>query len=168
MCGRLVWSCTRCARVKHPFDTQNEGALIHCKIMGVLSPLPAGKFSAQLSDMLSFVLTMDHRQRPDSAALLANTSLINRARSLGVDLDPDEERSVLDSQRGSGRVSEEPKSASAALPSREMAPPGGNPICRELPANPHLRQQMRPADVSLKRITQRMPLPWPRPPAIRR
>ena len=153
-----------CTGGKHPFDAQNEGALIRKIMKGVYPPLPAGKFSAQLSDMLKLCLTMDHRQRPDSAALLANTSLINRARSLGIDLDPDAKNVSYrpPASAAAACVSEEPKSASERPPLAEMAPPVEIPSW-ELPANPHLRQWMRPADVSLKlhrnRITLADPLP---------
>ena len=60
-------------------------------------------------------------------------------------------------------MSEEPKSASERPPLAEMAPPVEIPSW-ELPANPHLRQQMRPADVSLKRASQQVHYPG-RPPA---
>ena len=148
-----------CTGGKHPFDAQNEGALIRKIMKGVYPPLPAGKFSAQLSDMLKLCLTMDHRQRPDSAALLANTSLINRARSLGIDLDPDAKNVSYrpPASAAAAYVSEEPKSASERPPLAEMAPPVEIPSW-ELPANPHLRQQMRPADVSLKRASQQVHL----------
>lgn len=154
-----------CTGGKHPFDAQNEGALIRKIMKGVYPPLPAGKFSAQLSDMLKLCLTMDHRQRPDSAALLANTSLINRARSLGIDLDPDAKNVSYrpPASAAAACVSEEPKSASERPPLAEMAPPVEIPSW-ELPANPHLRQQMRPADVSLKRASQQVHYPG-RPPA---
>ena len=78
-----------CTGGKHPFDAQNEGALIRKIMKGVYAPLPGGKFSSQLSDVLRACLTMDHRARPDSAALLRNAALVSRARSLGLELDPD-------------------------------------------------------------------------------
>ena len=100
-----------------------RGRLIRKIMKGVYPPLPAGKFSAQLSDMLKLCLTMDHRQRPDSAALLANTSLINRARSLGIDLDPDAKNVSCrpPASAAAACVSEEPKSASERPPLAEMA-----------------------------------------------
>ena len=50
-----------CTGGKHPFDAQNEGALIRKIMKGVYAPLPGGKFSSQLSDVLRACLTMDHR-----------------------------------------------------------------------------------------------------------
>ena len=41
------------------------------------------------SDILRLCLTMDYKQRPDTAFLLRNPALASRARSLCIELDPD-------------------------------------------------------------------------------
>ena len=157
-----------CTGGKHPFDAQNEGALIRKIMKGVYAPLPAGKFSSQLSDVLKLCLTMDHRQRPDTAALLANTAIGSRARSLGIELDPDAKNVSHRPSVVSARPAEPPFEAIAAdgkarrPPLAEVAPPDAPPSW-ELPANPHLRRQIESASASRVGQSQRVHRPGPPP-----
>ena len=126
-----------CTGGKHPFDAQNEGALIRKIMKGVYAPLPGGKFSSQLSDVLRSCLTMDHRARPDSAALLRNAALVSRARSLGLELDPDAKNVSV---RSIAAVSAHDAAAAKRVhggeggavraPLAEMAPPAAPPSPR--------------------------------------
>ena len=152
-----------CTGGKHPFDAQNEGALIRKIRKGVYAPLPAG-FSSQRR-ILKLCLTMDHRQRPDTAALLANTAIGSRARSLGIELDPDA-KNVSHRPSVAARPAEPPFGAVAAdgkpavLPSprsRRPTPPSG------APANPHLRRQIESASASRVGQSQRVHRPDPPP-----
>ena len=78
-----------CTGGKHPFDAQNEGALIRKIMKGVYAPLPGGKFSSQLSDVLRSCLTMDHARARTPPRSCETPLLVSRARSLGLELDPD-------------------------------------------------------------------------------
>ena len=156
-----------CTGGKHPFDAQNEGALIRKIMKGVYPPLPAGKFSAQLSDILRLCLTMDYKQRPDTAFLLRNPALASRARSLCIELDPDAKN---ESQRPSASFITsanimdsnaielyDPAEGREAIlskrmerqPLAEMVPTTSlSQHSWELPANPHLQQQIRSSESS--------------------
>ena len=150
-----------CTGGKHPFDAQNEGALIRKIMRGVYPPLPPGKYTAQMADILQLCLTMDFRQRPDSAALLNHPALASRARSLGIVLDPDaknmshkekpaaapaveKERDVQQRQR------EQQHREQDRQPLTEMPRPAAATGQQDwdLPANPYLQQQMRPGEPS--------------------
>lgn len=147
-----------CTGGKHPFDAQNEGALIRKILRGVYPPLTPGKHSVQLADVLRLCLTMDYRQRPDTLALLNHPALVTRARSLGINLDPDaknvshrpniitavaakEEKDQQHKRQKEDRKERERE----RQPLAEMSTPVGAAAHQEwgLPANPHLQQQMR-------------------------
>lgn len=152
-----------CTGGKHPFDAQNEGALIRKIMKGVWTPLPGGKFSSQLSDVLHACLTMDHRSRPDTAGLLRNASVVNRARSLGIELDPDAKNVSVRSVSGIGGMMQSKHMDSGVAqhkvraPLAEVAPPTAPPSW-EQPVNP--RQQMEPNDdYSASRGVHRPPRP---------
>ena len=149
-----------CTGGKHPFDAQNEGALIRKIMKGVYQPLPHGKFSTQLSDILRMCLTMDHKHRPDTAKLLAHPAIVSRARSLDLVLDPDA-KNVTKSTVGDFGINAASKERQTEAPVQEAPverkatherpplaemPPPPPPADWELPSNPHLRQQMRSGD----------------------
>ena len=166
-----------CTGGKHPFDAQNEGALIRKIMKGVYPPLPSGKFSAQLSEILRLCLTMDYKQRPDTATLLRNPALASRARSMFIELNPDAKN---ESQRPSTSFNSSAHimDANAAevvdttekrqdvlskgwerQPLAEMVPAASDSQRRwELPANPHLQQQLRSGESS-KMGSQRVHYP---------
>ncbi len=127
-----------CTGGKHPFDAQNEGALIRKIMKGVWTPLPGGKFSSQLGDLLHSCLTMDHRTRPDTAGLLRNPALVGRARSLGIELDPDAKnlsvRSVVGIQgMTTAKQMHAGGAARARAPLAEMALPTAPPSWERQP-----------------------------------
>ena len=149
-----------CTGGKHPFDAQNEGALIRKIMRGVYPPLPPGKHTSQLADILRLCLTMDYRQRPDSAALLRHPALASRARSLDITLDPDARNA---SQRAAAAAATATGAKEKDQQQREQKEKGGTkerqPLADmppsaavhdaadwDLPANPHLQQQMRPGE----------------------
>lgn len=146
-----------CTGGKHPFDAQNEGALIRKIMRGVYPPLTPGKHTTQLADVLRLCLTMDHRQRPDSAALLKHPALASRARSLGITLDPDA-KNVSHRPAATGALKEKDQQLRAQQKERErererqplaeVPPPAAAAAQQDwdLPANPHLQQQMRPGE----------------------
>ena len=156
-----------CTGGKHPFDAQNEGALIRKIMKGVYAPLPGGKFSSQLSDVLRACLTMDHRARPDTAALLRNAALVSRARSLGLELDPDAKnvsvRSIAAVSAHDAAVSKRVhggEGGAVRAPLAEVVPPAAPPSW-ERPANPHLRGD---DDGSFRQSASRRVHRPPRPP----
>lgn len=146
-----------CTGGKHPFDAQNEGALIRKIMKGVYPPLAQGKHTTQLADVLRQCLTMDHRQRPDSAALLRHPALASRARSLGITLDPDA-KNMSHRPAAAGASKEEGQQLRAQQKERErererqplaeVPTPAATAAQQDwdLPANPHLQQQMRPGE----------------------
>ena len=150
-----------CTGGKHPFDAQNEGALIRKIMKGVWTPLPGGKFSSQLGDLLHSCLTMDHRTRPDTAGLLRNPALVSRARSLGIELDPDAKnlsvRSVVGIQ---GMTTAKQMHAGGAgrarAPLAEMAPPTAPPSWERQPEQ-HMLERVDSLNVS--RRVHRPPRP---------
>ena len=50
--------------LKHPFEAQNQGALILKILRGKFNPIPSS-YSKPLHDMVERLLLKDYRQRPD-------------------------------------------------------------------------------------------------------
>lgn len=74
-----------CCTGRHPFEAQNEGALIRKIMKGVYPPVQ-GPYSQQLRDVLALCLTMDPTRRPDTSGLLAHPTIRAKAKALGIDL----------------------------------------------------------------------------------
>jgi len=156
-----------CAGGKHPFDAQNEGALIRKIMKGAYAPLPGGKFSSQLSDVLRACLTMDHRARPDTAAVLRNPAVVSRARSLGIELDPDAKnvsaRDIPAVRNAVASKHAHEGEAQVRAPLAEVTPFAAPPSW-ELPVNPN-PNPFGDANVSHPRSDSRRVHRPPRPPA---
>eukprot|EP00741_Cyanophora_paradoxa_P014947 tig00020830_g14421.t1 len=67
--------------LKHPFDAQNQGALILKIIRGKYPPIPSS-YSRELSEVLSKCLTRETSRRPDAEGILSNAHVVSRAREL--------------------------------------------------------------------------------------
>ncbi|KAK9812795.1 hypothetical protein WJX72_003948 [[Myrmecia] bisecta] len=74
-----------CCTGQHPFDAQNEGALIRKILRGVYAPVQ-GSYSRALISIVDACLTFDVRQRPDARALLNSPDVKAKANALGIDL----------------------------------------------------------------------------------
>ncbi|WIA21015.1 hypothetical protein OEZ85_005347 [Tetradesmus obliquus] len=73
-----------CCTQKHPFDADNQGALI-LKILRGKYPAVQG-YSKELTDVVKACLTLDHRKRPDTSSLLALRAVRDAAAELGLTL----------------------------------------------------------------------------------
>ena len=70
---------------QHPFNAQNEGALIR-KIMRGVYDTPPPHFSASLREILKLCLTFSPVQRPTSALLMNHAVIRTKAKELDIDL----------------------------------------------------------------------------------
>ncbi|KAF6255804.1 NimA-related protein kinase 4 [Scenedesmus sp. NREL 46B-D3] len=75
-----------CCTQKHPFDADNQGALI-LKILRGKYPAVQG-YSKELTDVVKACLTLDQRKRPDTSSLLGCRAVREAAAELGLDLPP--------------------------------------------------------------------------------
>ena len=69
---------------KHPFEAQNEGALIRKIMKGAFTPVQG--YSPELCSLSKQCLTFDHKRRPDAARLLALPTVQAKIRELGLDV----------------------------------------------------------------------------------
>eukprot|EP00877_Chromochloris_zofingiensis_P008776 jgi/Chrzof1/4151/Cz14g00290.t1 len=75
-----------CCTQRHPFDADNQGALI-LKILRGMYPAVEG-YSKELISVIKACLTLDVRKRPDTEKLLAQKSFRQWAAQLGIELPP--------------------------------------------------------------------------------
>ena len=73
--------------MRHPFDAQNQGALI-IKIIRGKYPALSSSFSSPLAQLLDACLERDTRRRPDATQLLALPQVKEQAAALGIRLLP--------------------------------------------------------------------------------
>ena len=66
--------------MRHPFDANNQGALILKIIKGNYQPV-SNQYSAELREVVSMTLNKDYRKRPNIANILSRTGLKERALS---------------------------------------------------------------------------------------
>ena len=72
---------------RHPFDAQNEGALIRKIVKGVYAPLPTARFSKAYCDLVYGLLAKEPLKRPSAAALLGSPAVKAVAERLRQPLD---------------------------------------------------------------------------------
>lgn len=75
-----------CCTQRHPFDGDNQGALI-LKILRGRYP-PVSGYSKDLTEIIKACLTLDMRKRPDTERLLGQKAVRDKAAELGVALPP--------------------------------------------------------------------------------
>ena len=76
--------------MRHPFDAQNQGALI-IKIIRGKYPALSSRFSSPLAQLLDVCLERDTRRRPDATQLLALPQVKEQAAALGIRLLPSDD-----------------------------------------------------------------------------
>ena len=69
--------------LRHPFDANNQGALIIKIIRGQYPPLPS-TYSPKLSQLLDLCLERDTRRRPDSSELLRLPQVVENSAALKI------------------------------------------------------------------------------------
>lgn len=69
---------------QHPFEAQNQGALILKILRGKYNKIPA-TFSLSLQEMVDKLLTKDYRQRPDIDEILRHPAVVERMKKLGIE-----------------------------------------------------------------------------------
>lgn len=88
-----VWALGCClyelCTLQHPFDAANQGALIFRIMQGSYEPVPAGRYSTELRELVGMLLRRDSKTRPGVSAILASTSVVSRAAALGIALPAD-------------------------------------------------------------------------------
>ena len=72
---------------RHPFDAQNEGALIRKIVKGVYAPLPTQRFSKAFCDLVYGMLQKDPSKRPSAMQFLSSPAVKAHAQRLGLPLD---------------------------------------------------------------------------------
>lgn len=70
---------------QHPFEAQNQGALILKILRGKYNKIPAS-YSLSLIEMVDTLLTKDYRQRPDIEDILRHPSMVERMRKMGLEV----------------------------------------------------------------------------------
>lgn len=76
-----------CCMGRYPFDAQNEGALIRKILRGQYQPIQ-GPYSAALIQLITSCLSFKPEARPETTSLLRNSTLVAKAKALGIDLNP--------------------------------------------------------------------------------
>lgn len=76
-----------CCMGKYPFEAQNEGALIRKILRGSYPPVE-GPYSSALTQVVAACLTFDPKRRPTTNQLLHNHHVVNKAKSLSINLSP--------------------------------------------------------------------------------
>eukprot|EP00854_Cymbomonas_tetramitiformis_P014866 gene14866-17573_t len=109
----------------HPFDAQNEGALIRKILRGTYAPVQ--NRSAGLVEIIKQCLTMNPQRRPDSAALLKNSIVQAKMKAMGISAQPRGNESTMDTEAPlgapGGREAPEPELQRQYPPSSRDAPP---------------------------------------------
>ncbi|KAG1669259.1 hypothetical protein FOA52_003296 [Chlamydomonas sp. UWO 241] len=111
-----------CCMGRFPFEAQNEGALIRKILAGKYDPIPAGKYSGPLIALVHSLLTFRYQSRPDTSQLLSNTMVMQKARALGVDLNPKPTKSTEDVPTYERPGGQGQQGYTAAAPSPSGAP----------------------------------------------
>ena len=65
---------------KHPFEANNQGALILKIVRGKFNPIPS-TFSKELSEMVTSLLTRDYKKRPGIQEILEMPAMREKARA---------------------------------------------------------------------------------------
>ncbi|GFH14127.1 protein kinase domain-containing protein [Haematococcus lacustris] len=86
------WCSAGCAEYEcctghYPFEAQNQGALLRKILKGQYAPI-SGPYTGNLVQLVSALLTFRPEQRPDTAAILRNPTVVAKAQALGIDLNP--------------------------------------------------------------------------------
>ncbi|KAJ9516171.1 hypothetical protein QJQ45_024606 [Haematococcus lacustris] len=76
-----------CCTGHYPFEAQNQGALLRKILKGQYAPI-SGPYTGNLVQLVSALLTFRPEQRPDTAAILRNPTVVAKAQALGIDLNP--------------------------------------------------------------------------------
>ena len=108
-----------CSGGAMPFQASNQGALILKILSGKQAPLPQGRYSSDLDDLITRCLTKAWQRRPDTHEILARQDVTKHARELQITLAAEQRRGM------SGRELQEAvlsrlHSAPAAPQSREV------------------------------------------------
>lgn len=73
--------------LKHPFNANNQGALILKIVRGSYAPI-SSTYSRQLRSLLDSCLTRDARRRPDTRQLLSSTQMVQYAQAHSIEAYP--------------------------------------------------------------------------------
>ncbi|GFH29941.1 protein kinase domain-containing protein, partial [Haematococcus lacustris] len=76
-----------CCTGHYPFEAQNQGALLRKILKGQYAPI-SGPYTGNLVQLVCALLTFRPEQRPDTAAILRNPTVVAKAQALGIDLNP--------------------------------------------------------------------------------
>ena len=68
--------------LKHPFESNNQGALILKIVRGKYNPIPT-LYSKELSQLVDQCLCKDYKKRPSIFEILSNPTMIQKAQYLG-------------------------------------------------------------------------------------
>jgi NIMA (never in mitosis gene a)-related kinase len=72
------------ATFKHPFNANNQGALILKILRGKYDPISAKEFSGELKKMVDLLLDKNHFKRPSIPDIIKNPVFLNKAKGLNI------------------------------------------------------------------------------------
>ena len=75
-----------CCTGQHPFDADNQGALVMRILRGKYAPVPAGTYSEELRDIVKSCLHLSSKSRPSCDVLLGLAAVQGKARELKLDI----------------------------------------------------------------------------------
>uniref|UniRef100_A0A383W991 non-specific serine/threonine protein kinase n=1 Tax=Tetradesmus obliquus TaxID=3088 RepID=A0A383W991_TETOB len=150
-----------CCMGCHPFEAQNEGALIRKILRGSFTPIN-GPYSAALVQLCGQMLAFNPVRRPTAAQLLQMPAVVNQARVLGVDMacrNHNPAAAVYEKQPQQSGQQGQRRSSSGA------ADAGQQPVQRASHQPASAGACMHPGQAAAARHPFEMPLPAEEPPA---
>ena len=110
-----------CCTGQHPFDADNQGALVMRILRGKYAPVPAGMYTEQLRDIVKSCLHLSSKSRPSCDVLLGLAAVQGKAHELKLDIPTPAPKS---SQAGAGVKGMEKKGRTTSVPSKKAVASG--------------------------------------------